>query len=159
MARYWVKSFFANRLDLAGRKGFEPTTCRLLGSDCFGMGRDQWRLILVCRPTAATEFGLTSGPFIDALRGQWTTPKGDPRRRQQIANQPNRPRRPSTGRWGYSATCSTGQSAASTLNRTPFRRGTEVLIRMELEDNKRRRRVSESEEAALLAVAHRTCGR
>jgi integrase len=30
---------------------------------------------------------------------------------------------------------------------------TEVLIRMELEDNKRRRRISESEEAALLAVA------
>jgi integrase len=39
------------------------------------------------------------------------------------------------------------------LDRTPFRRGTEVLIRMELEDNKRRRRISESEEAALLAVA------
>ena len=39
------------------------------------------------------------------------------------------------------------------LDRTPFRRGTEVLIRMELEDNKRRRRVSETEEAALLAVA------
>ena len=39
------------------------------------------------------------------------------------------------------------------LGRTPFRRGTEVLIRMELEDNKRRRRISESEEAALLAVA------
>ena len=39
------------------------------------------------------------------------------------------------------------------LDRTPFRRGTEVLIRMELEDNKRRRRVSETEEAALLALA------
>jgi integrase len=39
------------------------------------------------------------------------------------------------------------------LDRTPFRRGTEVLIRMELEDNKRRRRVSEAEEAALLGVA------
>src|SRR5207237_10152434 len=39
------------------------------------------------------------------------------------------------------------------LDRTPFRRGTEVLIRLELEDNKRRRRVSEQEEAALLAVA------
>ena len=37
--------------------------------------------------------------------------------------------------------------------RTPFRRGTEVLIRMELEDNKRRRRISEEEEAALLTVA------
>ena len=39
------------------------------------------------------------------------------------------------------------------LDRTPFRRGTEVLIRMGLEDNKRRRRISESEEAALLAEA------
>lgn len=39
------------------------------------------------------------------------------------------------------------------LDRTPFRRGTEVLVRMELEDNKRRRRISEQEEAALLAVA------
>ena len=39
------------------------------------------------------------------------------------------------------------------LERTPFRRGTEVLVRMEIEDNKRRRRVSEEEEAALLAVA------
>jgi integrase len=39
------------------------------------------------------------------------------------------------------------------LDRTPFRRGTEVLIRMELEDNKRRRRTSEAEEAQLLAVA------
>jgi integrase len=39
------------------------------------------------------------------------------------------------------------------LDRTPFRRGTEVLIRLELEDNKRRRRVSEEEETALLAIA------
>ena len=39
------------------------------------------------------------------------------------------------------------------LDRTPFRRGTEVLVRMELEDNKRRRRISEQEEAALLANA------
>jgi site-specific recombinase XerD len=39
------------------------------------------------------------------------------------------------------------------LDRTPFRRGTEVLIRMELEDNRRRRRISETEEQALLAVA------
>jgi integrase len=39
------------------------------------------------------------------------------------------------------------------LDRTPFRRGTEVLIRMELEDNKRRRRISEAEEDALLRVA------
>jgi hypothetical protein len=39
------------------------------------------------------------------------------------------------------------------VDRTPFRRGTEVLIRMELEDNKRRRRISEAEEAALLSVA------
>jgi integrase len=39
------------------------------------------------------------------------------------------------------------------LDRTPFRRGTEVLIRMELEDNKRRRRISEEEETALLTVA------
>jgi integrase len=39
------------------------------------------------------------------------------------------------------------------LDRTPFRRGTEVLIRMELEDNKRRRRISEEEENALLTVA------
>ena len=44
-------------------------------------------------------------------------------------------------------------SRTRVLERTPFRRGTEVLIRMELEDNKRRRRISESEEAALLAVA------
>jgi integrase len=39
------------------------------------------------------------------------------------------------------------------LDRTPFRRGTEVLIRMELEDNKRRRRVADEEEAALLDIA------
>ncbi|MEO8521838.1 MAG: site-specific integrase, partial [Acidobacteriota bacterium] len=39
------------------------------------------------------------------------------------------------------------------LDKTPFRRGTEVLIRMELEDNKRRRRLKDEEEAALLAVA------
>ncbi|PYQ77800.1 MAG: hypothetical protein DMG01_13630, partial [Acidobacteria bacterium] len=38
------------------------------------------------------------------------------------------------------------------LDRTPFRRGTEVLVRLEREDNTRRRRVSEQEEAALLAV-------
>src|SRR5207245_2221173 len=39
------------------------------------------------------------------------------------------------------------------LDRTPFRRGTEVLIRLEREDNKRRRRLSEEEEADLSAVA------
>jgi hypothetical protein len=39
------------------------------------------------------------------------------------------------------------------LDRTPFRRGTEVLIRLEREDNKRPRRVSEEEKAAQLAVA------
>lgn len=39
------------------------------------------------------------------------------------------------------------------LDRTPFRRGTEVLIRLEREDNMRRRRVSEDEEGALLGVA------
>jgi integrase len=39
------------------------------------------------------------------------------------------------------------------LDRTPFRRGSEVLIRLLHEDNKRRRRVSEEEEGALLAVA------
>jgi integrase len=39
------------------------------------------------------------------------------------------------------------------LEKTPFRRGTLVLIRMELEDNKRRRRISEDEETALIAVA------
>jgi integrase len=62
-------------------------------------------------------------------------------------------RRPSTGRWGFSVTCSTGQLAASTSIELHSAAGTEVLIRMELEDNKRRRRISESEEAALLAVA------
>ncbi len=39
------------------------------------------------------------------------------------------------------------------LNKTPFRRGTEPLIRKEREDNKRRRRVSEEEEASLLRAA------
>ena len=39
------------------------------------------------------------------------------------------------------------------LDRTPFRRGTEVLIRLEREDNRRCRRVSEEEEASLLHVA------
>lgn len=39
------------------------------------------------------------------------------------------------------------------LDRTPFRRGTEVLIRLELEDNVRRRRINPTEEAALLRVA------
>lgn len=39
------------------------------------------------------------------------------------------------------------------LERTPFRRGSEVLIHKEREDNQRRRRVSEEEEAKLLAVA------
>jgi integrase len=39
------------------------------------------------------------------------------------------------------------------LEKTPFRRGTQVLIRLELEDNKRRRRISEDEETALIAVA------
>jgi site-specific recombinase XerD len=39
------------------------------------------------------------------------------------------------------------------LDRTPFRRGTEVLIRLEKEDNRRRRRVTEDEEARLLGVA------
>jgi integrase len=39
------------------------------------------------------------------------------------------------------------------IEKTPFRRGTLVLIRMELEDNKRRRRISEDEETALIAVA------
>jgi len=39
------------------------------------------------------------------------------------------------------------------LDPTPFRRGTEVLIGMEREDNKRRRRISDQEEAALLAIA------
>jgi integrase len=39
------------------------------------------------------------------------------------------------------------------LDRTPFRRGTETLIRKLREDNRRRRRISEDEEARLLAVA------
>jgi integrase len=39
------------------------------------------------------------------------------------------------------------------VDRTPFRRGTETLIRKLREDNKRRRRVSEDEEARLLDVA------
>lgn len=39
------------------------------------------------------------------------------------------------------------------LERTPFRRGTETLIRKEREDNQRRRRISEQEEANLLKVA------
>jgi len=39
------------------------------------------------------------------------------------------------------------------LDRTPFRRGTETLIRKEREDNKRRRRISEEEETRLLSVA------
>jgi CRISPR/Cas system CSM-associated protein Csm2 small subunit len=37
------------------------------------------------------------------------------------------------------------------IDRTPFRRGTETLIRKLREDNQRRRRVSEDEEARLLA--------
>ena len=39
------------------------------------------------------------------------------------------------------------------LDRTPFRRGTETLVRKVREDNQRRRRISEDEEAHLLAVA------
>lgn len=39
------------------------------------------------------------------------------------------------------------------LERTPFRRGTETLIRKLREDNRRRRRISEDEEARLLTVA------
>jgi integrase len=39
------------------------------------------------------------------------------------------------------------------LERTPFRRGTETLIRKQHEDNRRRRRLSEDEEVRLLAVA------
>jgi integrase len=39
------------------------------------------------------------------------------------------------------------------LDRTPFRRGTETLIRKQHEDNQRRRRLSEDEEINLLAVA------
>src|SRR5437016_2363542 len=38
------------------------------------------------------------------------------------------------------------------LHRTPFRRGTETLIRKQHEDNRRRRRISEEEERTLLAV-------
>lgn len=39
------------------------------------------------------------------------------------------------------------------LNRTPFRRGTETLIRKMYEDNQRRRRLTEAEEGKLLAAA------
>jgi len=39
------------------------------------------------------------------------------------------------------------------LEKTPFRRGTETLIRKLREDNRRRRRISEDEEARLLAAA------
>ena len=39
------------------------------------------------------------------------------------------------------------------IDRTPFRRGTETLIRKLREDNQRRRRISEDEEARFLAVA------
>lgn len=39
------------------------------------------------------------------------------------------------------------------LERTPLRRGSETLIHLELEDNKRSRRLSEDEEKALLAAA------
>jgi integrase len=39
------------------------------------------------------------------------------------------------------------------VERTPFRRGTETLIRKQHEDNQRRRRISEEEEKSLLAVA------
>jgi len=39
------------------------------------------------------------------------------------------------------------------IDRSPFRRGNENLIKLELEDNVRRRRLSEVEEAKLLAVA------
>jgi integrase len=39
------------------------------------------------------------------------------------------------------------------LDRTPFRRGTETLIRKLREDNRRRRRIPEDEEARLLEVA------
>ena len=39
------------------------------------------------------------------------------------------------------------------LDRTPFRRGTEALIRKQHEDNQRRRRLSEDEETNLLVVA------
>jgi hypothetical protein len=37
-------------------------------------------------------------------------------------------------------------------NRTPFRRGTEVLVRLEREDNKRRRRVSEGQMVHVIAL-------
>ena len=43
------------------------------------------------------------------------------------------------------------------IDRTPFRRGSETLIRPLLEDNKRSRRVSEREEQQLLDTAPRTC--
>jgi hypothetical protein len=39
------------------------------------------------------------------------------------------------------------------LDLTPFRRGTETLIRRLREDNQRRRRLSENDEKALLEVA------
>jgi integrase len=39
------------------------------------------------------------------------------------------------------------------IDRTPFRRGTETLVRKLREDNQRRRRIDEDEEARLLAVA------
>ncbi len=39
------------------------------------------------------------------------------------------------------------------LDRTPFRRGTETLIKLAHEDNKRSRRLSDTEETALLATA------
>ena len=39
------------------------------------------------------------------------------------------------------------------LDKTPFRRGTETLVRKLREDNKRRRRISEEEEQRLLAHA------
>ena len=39
------------------------------------------------------------------------------------------------------------------IDRTPFRRGTETLVRKLREDNQRRRRISEDEEARLLAIA------
>ena len=50
----------------------------------------------------------------------------------------------------FSGVCPT---AREYLERTPFRRGTETLIRKQQEDNKRRRRLSEEEETRLLAVA------
>jgi hypothetical protein len=39
------------------------------------------------------------------------------------------------------------------IGRTPFRRGTETLIRKLREDNQRRRRIPDEEEAQLLTVA------